>query len=189
LIVLVLGFREPFNHPQLGPVEIGGIYGKWCQTNPPPELLESECIKNTNFALGLVGVLPVVKVSSAVATPVGGGAFKIEICYINTGFLPTNGTAKAISSKAIRPKATASVSLPDGMEFVVGAKMMEMAHLSGRASSYVPTAPVARMGSANNPHEGRLELVVLGTGEVTVEVDWQRGGVTKASVKVSAALL
>ena len=170
-------------------MEIGGIYSKWCQTNPPPELLEQECTKNTNFALGLVGVLPVVKVSSAVATPVGGGAFKIVVRFINTGFLPTNGTAKAIASKAIRPKATASVSLPDGMEFIVGAKMMEIDHLMGRASSYVPTAPVARMGSANNPHERELELVVLGTGEVVVEVDWQRGGVTIAAVKVSAALL
>ena len=127
--------------------------------------------------------------SSAVATPVGGGAFKISVCFINTGFLPTNGTAKAIASKAIRPRAAVSVQLPDGMEFVVGAKMMEISHLSGRASSFVPTAPVARVGSASNPHEGRLELVVRGTGEVVVEVDWQRGGVTKAAVKVTAALL
>ena len=50
--------------------------------------------------------------------------------------------------------------------------------------SYSPTAPVARSGSANNPHEGRLELVVTGSGEVGVEVDWQRGGVTKAAVAV-----
>ena len=81
------------------------------------------------------------------------------------------------------------MQLPDGMEFVVGAKMMEISHLSGRASSFVPTAHVARVGSASNPHEGRLELVVRGTGEVVVEVDWQRGGVTKAAVKVTAALL
>eukprot|EP01045_Picozoa_sp_COSAG04_P012245 COSAG04_NODE_817_length_10082_cov_2.657418_7_plen_366_part_00 len=56
-------------------------------------------------------------------------------------------------------------------------------------SSYVPTAPVPRMGSATNPHEGQLELVVTGSGEVSVEVDWQRGGVTAVAVKVTAAAL
>ena len=42
---------EPFDHPQLGPVEIGGLDSKWCLQNPPPELLEAECEKNTAFAL------------------------------------------------------------------------------------------------------------------------------------------
>lgn len=65
-----------------------------------------------------------------------------------------------------------SVVLPSGMAFVVGAKMMELDHLTGRASSYVPTAPVARMGSSTNPHEGRLQMVVTGVGEVDVSGRW-----------------
>lgn len=43
---------------------------------------------------------------------------------------------------------------------------------------------VARGGSANNPHEGRVELVLTGRGEVVIEVDWQRGGVTTVTVAV-----
>jgi hypothetical protein len=64
-------------------------------------------------------VLPVVTVSAATSTPVGGGASKVVIDFLNTGFLPTNGTDMAIKTKSIRAKATVSVSLPDGMDFVV----------------------------------------------------------------------
>ena len=109
------------------------------------------------------------------------------ICYVNTGFLPTNGTDMAIKTKAIRAKATVSVDLPEGMEFVFGAKMMEIEHLTGRSAGYSPTAPVKMGGSPNNPHEGRVEMVVLGSGDVKVGVDWQRGGVTVAQVAVGAA--
>ena len=50
---------EAFDHPQLGAVEIGGLNSKWCLQNPPPELLEQECERNTSFALALLAVLPV----------------------------------------------------------------------------------------------------------------------------------
>ena len=35
----------------------------------------------------------------------------------------------------------------------------------------------------------QLELVVTGSGVVSVEGDWQRGGVTAVAVKVTAAAL
>lgn len=41
----------PFEHPQLGPIEIGGIDSKWVFQNPPPDLLAAETEKNTSFAL------------------------------------------------------------------------------------------------------------------------------------------
>ena len=40
-----------FAHPQLGAVEIGGVDNKWCLQNPPPDRLEAECARNTDFAL------------------------------------------------------------------------------------------------------------------------------------------
>lgn len=167
-------------------MEIGGVISKWCQQNPPPELLEAECEKNTAFALALMGVLPVVKVTSAVATPVGGGASKVTIRYRNEGFLSTNGSNQAISTKAIRAKAIVSVELSEGQDFVMGTKMMELDHLSGRSSSYAATRPVSSGGGAANPHEGQLEFIVTGSGTVGVSVDWQRGGVSTASVEVDA---
>ena len=40
-----------FNHPQLGPVEIGGWNSKFTLVNPPPQYLEAECHKNCLFTL------------------------------------------------------------------------------------------------------------------------------------------
>lgn len=164
------------------------MISKWCLQNPPPELLEAECEKNTDFALALLAALPVVKVVSATATPVGGGASKVSIIYRNEGFLATNGSSQAITAKAIRAKAIASVALAAGQEFVMGEKIMEISHLAGRSGSYSPTSPVSAYGGgATNPHEGRLEFIITGSGTVSVSVDWQRGGVTAASVDVDAA--
>ena len=59
-------------------------------------------------------------------------------------------------------------------------------HLAGRSGGYSPTAPVKSSGSATNPHEGRVEVIVRGSGTVKVAVDWQRGGQTAAEVTVDA---
>ena len=99
------------------------MISKWCIQNPPPELLEAECEKNTAFSLALLGALPVVKVASATATPVGAGASKITILFRNEGFLATSGSNQAITSKAIRAKAIASVALAAGQAFVMGEKV------------------------------------------------------------------
>ncbi|MEO1102295.1 MAG: M14 family metallopeptidase, partial [Pseudomonadota bacterium] len=47
------GFRdwEPFDHPQLGPVEIGGMVYIWSYRNPPGKLLEEICHNNVRFNL------------------------------------------------------------------------------------------------------------------------------------------
>ena len=47
------GFREwrAFDHPQLGPVEVGGMVYIWSYRNPPGKLLEKVCHDNTLFNL------------------------------------------------------------------------------------------------------------------------------------------
>ena len=147
---------EPFDHPQLGAVEIGGLDSKWCLQNPPPELLEQECERNTSFALALLAVLPVVKVSAATAEPLGGGATKVTIAFCNEGFLPTNCTAQAISTKAVRAKAAVAISLAPTQEFVMGSAQTEV-----RAALSVCPPPVASdlqasLPAADRPSSGPL---------------------------------
>ena len=62
----------------------------------------------------------------------------------------------------------------------------QIEHLAGRSGGYSPTAPVKSSGSATNPHEGRVEVIVRGSGTVKVAVDWERGGQTAAEVTVDA---
>ena len=79
-----------------------------------------------------------VTVSAATSTPVGGGASKVVIDFLNTGFLPTNGTDMAIKTKSIRAKATVSVSLPDGMDFVVRTNFALFPLFSGAVMHIAP---------------------------------------------------
>eukprot|EP01048_Picozoa_sp_COSAG05_P012082 COSAG05_NODE_1185_length_5589_cov_21.619854_8_plen_70_part_00 len=54
------------------------------------------------------------------------------------------------------------------------------------AGSFNAWAPVVDGGRVANPNEGRLEWVVKGEGLITVSVDWQRAGVTTATLHTSA---
>ena len=54
------GYRDwqAFDHPQLGPVEVGGMVYIWTYRNPPPTLLEDLCHKNMRFNLRHAAAAP-----------------------------------------------------------------------------------------------------------------------------------
>ena len=155
----------PFEHPQLGPVEIGGLDTKRCIQNPPPALLEEECAKNTAFSLALLGSLPAVSAEltaepltvSGQSVGAGGGfAVRLTLHLVNVGFLPTYGTARAVEMKAVRAHGLASLRLPDGVSLLHGEHMVEVAHLTGRSSAFdsESTVTVSSYGaSPANTHE------------------------------------
>ena len=79
--------------------------------------------------MALAGSLPVVKIVSATATPLlvettsgggggddddGGRTMVVRVELRNEGFLPTNGSAKAIEMGAVRSAATVTFSCTGG---------------------------------------------------------------------------
>ena len=76
-----------FDHPQLGPVEIGGLDSKRCVQNPPASLLEVECEKNTAFSLALLGSLPSVTSAVGAEALTEEGAARVTLTLSNAGFL------------------------------------------------------------------------------------------------------
>ena len=54
------GFKPwtEYDHPQLGKVEIGGVYAKFVEQNPPKKLLQQEVEKHVRFMLREVKALP-----------------------------------------------------------------------------------------------------------------------------------
>ncbi len=86
----------PFEHPQLGPVELGGwdIVNFWF--NPPLSQLEDEVKPHADFALYLALVSPRLEIRSFEAEPVAEGAFRLRLVLENAGWLPTNVTEKAL---------------------------------------------------------------------------------------------
>jgi hypothetical protein len=127
--------------------------------NPPPSLLEAEVAKNTAFSLALLGSLPSVAATLS-AEPLGGGAgaVRVRLRLQNSGFLPTQGAQKAVSTKAVRAHGLATLALPAGATLLHGPRTVEVPHLSGRVAMHDPESAVASAygSSAANPHEATV---------------------------------
>jgi hypothetical protein len=79
----------PFDHPQLGAVEIGGWDMALAWRNPPPEFIDSEITPLAEWTIWLGGTIPRLEEKAFRSEPAG-EAFKIAWAVQNTGWLPTN---------------------------------------------------------------------------------------------------
>jgi hypothetical protein len=79
----------PFNHPQLGGVEIGGFNPKFASQNAPPDLLEEWASKQARFNLLLAQHLPQIEIVETGIKKLENGLFEVSVTFTNTGKLPT----------------------------------------------------------------------------------------------------
>jgi len=121
----------PFEHPQLGPVELGGWNLVYFWFNPPLSRLEAEVRPHADFALFLALVSPRLEIRSFESEAVGDGAFRLRLVLENSGWLPTNVTQKALERKAVRP-IEVELELPDGARVATGKEREEAGQLDGR---------------------------------------------------------
>jgi hypothetical protein len=89
---------QPFDHPQLGPVEVGGFV-PGVRVNPPQDAVPALIDRQTAFVAGLLERLPALEFDAPMAEHVGPGLWRISLTARNTGLLPT---AAAIGVKARR---------------------------------------------------------------------------------------
>ena len=166
----------PFDHPQLGPVEIGGWEPKYCGQNPPEKLLHAEVHKNCLFTVEHALSLPLLRVGEVRVKPVGGKVYKVEAQVVNQGFLPTNVTQVAVQVKQVKP---VEITL-SGAELVGGKAKQELGQIAGRGCG----AGTVWGGGISPQTEAWAEWVVTaepGT-EVTVAVKHDRGGAVSRTV-------
>ncbi|MDT8415291.1 MAG: M14 family metallopeptidase [Flavobacteriaceae bacterium] len=83
------GFREwePFTHPTLGEVEIGGFHPKFFGQNGPPWQLENWAKKQALFNLAMAFELPQITLGK-VDIKQKGDTYTINVAFSNTGNLP-----------------------------------------------------------------------------------------------------
>ncbi len=110
------GFIEwqPFDHPQLGMVEIGGFVPGF-RRNPPDEELSRLAEEQTQFVAALIGKLPRVSLDAPVVECLGASLWRVTVRATNSGYLPT---MPAIGVKARRAMPTI-VSLDIPMERIL----------------------------------------------------------------------
>ncbi|MDQ1402200.1 MAG: hypothetical protein QOG03_516 [Actinomycetota bacterium] len=168
----------PFEHPELGSVELGGWNSLRFHRNPPLELLEKEIAPHAEWAIFHLLISPRLVAHSFRVEPVGSGTWRLTAVVHNDGWLPTNVTQKALDKKTVRP-IEAELTLPDGVELVGGERRVELGQLQGRALKN------AMMGGGADPTADRakVEWVVKATGvhEIPVEIRHQRAGVVRFS--------
>lgn len=92
---------QPFDHPTLGKVEIGGFVPGF-QINPPAAELDALAAKQTLFIVDVLGRRPRVSVQGPDVTKLADGLYEVRLGVINDGYLPT-ATAMARKARSIFP--------------------------------------------------------------------------------------
>ncbi len=121
----------PFEHDQLGEVELGGWDLMYCWGNIPPQFLEREIAPHSELAIYQLLVSPRLEIRSLDAEPLGDDRWLVRLVLENTGWLPTSVSEKAVERKAVRP-LEAEITLPDGGKVVGGERKVELGQLDGR---------------------------------------------------------
>ena len=164
---------KPFQHPQLGPVEIGGMINIWTYRNPPEALLEEICRQNVLFNLRHAAAAPRVRVDEVIVTPLGAGLYKVRAVVSNHGYLPTNLSDVAIENKVAK---TVRVSIAvEGGELVMNPQTADLGHLAGRNERLHPWSPWGEQWTATTRAAEWL-VRMEAAGSLTVAAISEKGG-------------
>lgn len=170
-----------FEHPQLGPVEIGGWKHKYVLQNPPPAFLEQECRKNAMFAVATASATPEVRITRLEAEESAPGVFSVKAAVRNMGYLPSNVTDQAVKNLSAE-KVKAEIGLPEGASVVGGKAEIEIGHLEGRLS-------VGRTFNGSGVAGTLVQWVVKTGGKpvvATVRAGCDRGGFDVRSLRLGS---
>ena len=174
----------PFDHPQLGPVEIGGVDWFHIHSNAPESLLADEVRPHAAFAVHQALAAPCIEIVVASAVPLGEGLWRVEAGIANTGWLPTHVTAKPAKDRLVPPRH-AELTLPAGAEIVGGPNRVTLGQLAGRSSFRL------NGGALNDGTPDRVlaTWIVRATSldGLTVTATHQRAGTVTAPVATAAA--
>jgi murein tripeptide amidase MpaA len=123
---------KPFDHPQLGRVEIGGWNRMAVFVNPPPALREKEIARFPQWLLWTNLVSPKLEVRAVEVAPAGTDTWRVRLIVQNTGWLPTYVTKMAVRRQLLRG-VLAEIDLPAGAELVSGKSREQLGELEGWA--------------------------------------------------------
>jgi hypothetical protein len=123
------GFTDwkPFDHPQLGPVEIGGFVPGF-RVNPPDEDLPRLIDEQSRFASALLDKFPRLTAPAARVSRLAPGLWRVSVRVVNRGFLPVQS---AMGAKTRRVAPT-RLSIDQPLDAIVsGQKIMRYPVIGG----------------------------------------------------------
>jgi len=174
---------RPFEHPQLGRVEIGGWNRFHALGNPPLQLLERELERFPKWLMWQALVMPRMELLHCGAERLASDTWKITLVVQNTGWLPSYVSKRALARKVVRD-VIAEIELPAGASLVSGRMREELGQLEGRAYKHTGVSfwPDYRV----TDDRAKREWVVRGRAGDTVAImaRHERAGTVRASVKL-----
>jgi murein tripeptide amidase MpaA len=171
----------PFEHPQLGRVELGGWDALYAWRNPPPQFLEKEIAPFSEWVVWHAMISPRLELLSVEAKPLGNGVYRIRAVAQNTGWLPTYGSKQALAKRAVRG-VIAEIDLPEGTALQSGRPREDLGQLEGRA--YGNPALGAWESSGVTSDRAKVEWVVSAPtgGTVSLTLRHERAGTVRTKV-------
>lgn len=180
----------PFDHPQLGPVEIGGWTHMFTFRNPPPaswaatetargfmhEMLHTNCL----FTLRHAACAPLLSIHAVGVDALAEDLYKLTVVVKNNGFLPTFMTQRALAHH-MAGAVTATVELPTSAELLMGDAVQELGHLAGRDERTATWSPWMRQWSQTMKKAEWLVRAPAGSTLIIV-AQAQRAGLKRIQV-------
>jgi hypothetical protein len=173
---------RPFQHPQLGAVEIGGIDPRVGIWNPPLHELARVCTAQAHVFFRVAALAPKLEIAKIDRHPVGEGITRVEVRVANTGYLGTYGVPSAKHLDFNEPiYATATAQRCE----LVGASHQVLGHLDGwgrglHTGANLPAYP----GTRGTTHAAWATYLVRGAGVLDVRAGSARAGFITARVEV-----
>lgn len=165
-----------FEHPQLGPVEIGGLDPRVGLWNPPYEQLPGVCTSQTACFLRVAAMAPAIRITALTAERVADGATRLTATIENHGYLPTHvlGSARKLDwNEPLYAELTGrGCALADP-----GEARRQVGHLDGWGRGlFDGTGALYYMRSLGNTGSRTLSWLVTGTGTAHLRVGSCRTG-------------
>ena len=175
------GFVEwyPFDHPQLGPIELGGWNDLSTWSNPPPHLLRDEVAGHADFAVHQALCAPLLEISHIRSHRLGPDTWRVEAGVANSGWLPTDVSALARKEHLVLPIVAELTG--DGVEVIGGPARQQFGQLEGRSALRF------RDGNDGTPDRALRSWVVSGAEGATARVEFRSDRAGRAATTVVLA--
>jgi len=174
----------PFQHPQLGAVEIGGWDKMNYWRNPPPALREREVARFPAWMTQIALSLPKLELLRTEVRALGPDTWRVRLAVANTGYLPAYVTQRALERKVVRG-VMFEIHLPAGdpaISLIGGKERMEGPQLEGHAPKQSQLAFLAnRQVTADRAVAEWVVRAPVGT-RLALSASAERAGVVRTEV-------
>ncbi|MCC6621576.1 MAG: peptidase M14 [Deltaproteobacteria bacterium] len=178
----IFGAWRPFDHPQLGRVELGGVDPRIGLWNPPSDRLDGVCRGQSAVLLRVAAMAPRLVVD-VTKSNLSHGATHLDVRVENRGYLPTY-VLESARDKPFNEPLWAELITTDGAR-VRGATRVALGHLTGWGRGrFNPSQSFVMPMSRGSSHRAFASFVVEGRGSVVVRVGSARVGFHERRLEV-----